>query len=149
MLRPQHRPCTEPVFPLPRPTTGRGPCRAGQTRHCICGRGTACSCYCHLQSCGGPGCLEEVRAPCSLLSPPVTAQPCPSLAGYPCLMSFSCRGALLEARAGVYELSQPDDNQYCLRICRVSRRDVGSLTCTARNRHGTQACSVTLELAGG
>ncbi|XP_077741428.1 striated muscle preferentially expressed protein kinase isoform X4 [Canis aureus] len=59
----------------------------------------------------------------------------------------SCRGALLEARAGVYELSQPDDDQYCLRICRVSRRDVGPLTCTARNRHGTQACSVTLELA--
>ncbi|XP_047399285.1 striated muscle preferentially expressed protein kinase isoform X5 [Sciurus carolinensis] len=59
----------------------------------------------------------------------------------------SCRGALLEARTGVYELSQPDDDQYCLRICRVSRRDVGSLTCTARNRHGTQACSVTLELA--
>nr|XP_031533604.1 striated muscle preferentially expressed protein kinase [Vicugna pacos] len=59
----------------------------------------------------------------------------------------SCRGALLEARAGVYELSQPDDDQYCLRICRVSRRDMGALTCTARNRHGTQACSVTLELA--
>ncbi|XP_012583660.1 PREDICTED: striated muscle preferentially expressed protein kinase isoform X2 [Condylura cristata] len=59
----------------------------------------------------------------------------------------SCRGALLEPRAGVYELSQPDDDQYCLRICRVSPRDVGSLTCTARNRHGTQACSVTLELA--
>ncbi|XP_047577035.1 striated muscle preferentially expressed protein kinase isoform X5 [Lutra lutra] len=59
----------------------------------------------------------------------------------------SCRGALLEARAGVYELSQPDDDQYCLRICRVSRRDMGPLTCTARNRHGTQACSVTLELA--
>ncbi|XP_019493806.1 PREDICTED: striated muscle preferentially expressed protein kinase isoform X2 [Hipposideros armiger] len=59
----------------------------------------------------------------------------------------SCRGALLEARAGVYELSQPDDNQYCLRICRVSRRDLGPLTCTARNRHGTKACSVTLELA--
>ncbi|XP_054556079.1 striated muscle preferentially expressed protein kinase isoform X1 [Talpa occidentalis] len=59
----------------------------------------------------------------------------------------SCRGALLEARAGVYELSQPDDDQYCLRICRVSRRDLGPLTCTARNRHGTQACSVTLELA--
>lgn len=49
----------------------------------------------------------------------------------------------------MYELSQPDDDQYCLRICRVSRRDVGPLTCTARNRHGTQACSVTLELAGG
>ncbi|XP_012920953.1 striated muscle preferentially expressed protein kinase isoform X3 [Heterocephalus glaber] len=59
----------------------------------------------------------------------------------------SCRGALLEERAGVYELSQPDDDQYCLRICRVSRRDVGPLTCSARNRHGTQACSVTLELA--
>ncbi|XP_021568477.1 LOW QUALITY PROTEIN: striated muscle preferentially expressed protein kinase [Carlito syrichta] len=59
----------------------------------------------------------------------------------------SCRGALLEARAGVYELSQPDDDQYCLRICRVSRRDVGPLTCTARNRLGTQTCSVTLELA--
>ncbi|XP_006890370.1 PREDICTED: striated muscle preferentially expressed protein kinase-like [Elephantulus edwardii] len=59
----------------------------------------------------------------------------------------SRRGALLEARAGVYELSQPDDDQYRLRICRVSRRDVGPLTCTARNRHGTQACSVTLELA--
>ncbi|XP_062048489.1 striated muscle preferentially expressed protein kinase isoform X4 [Lepus europaeus] len=59
----------------------------------------------------------------------------------------SCRGALLEARAGVYELTQPDDDQYCLRICRVSRRDLGPLTCTARNRHGTQACSVTLELA--
>ncbi|XP_037705520.1 striated muscle preferentially expressed protein kinase isoform X4 [Choloepus didactylus] len=59
----------------------------------------------------------------------------------------SCRGALLEARAGVYELSQPDDSQYCLRICRISRRDLGPLTCTARNRHGTQACSVTLELA--
>ncbi|KAM6178636.1 striated muscle preferentially expressed protein kinase isoform 3-T3 [Rhynchocyon petersi] len=59
----------------------------------------------------------------------------------------SRRGALLEAREGVYELSQPDDDQYCLRICRVSRRDVGPLTCTARNRHGTQACSVTLELA--
>ncbi|XP_075386144.1 striated muscle preferentially expressed protein kinase isoform X2 [Tenrec ecaudatus] len=59
----------------------------------------------------------------------------------------SRRGALLEARAGVYEPSQPDDNQYCLRICRVSRRDLGPLTCTARNRHGTQACSVTLELA--
>ncbi|KAF6116321.1 striated muscle enriched protein kinase [Phyllostomus discolor] len=59
----------------------------------------------------------------------------------------SCRGALLEARAGVYELSQPDDDQYGLRICRVSRRDLGPLTCTARNRHGTQACSVTLELA--
>ncbi|KAM8790385.1 striated muscle preferentially expressed protein kinase isoform 3-T3 [Rhynchonycteris naso] len=59
----------------------------------------------------------------------------------------SCRGALLEARAGVYELSQPDDDRYCLRICRVSRRDVGPLTCTARNRHGTRACSVTLELA--
>ncbi|KAM5228906.1 striated muscle preferentially expressed protein kinase isoform 2-T2 [Ctenodactylus gundi] len=59
----------------------------------------------------------------------------------------SCRGALLEARAGVYELSQPDDDQYCLRICRVSRRDVGPLTCTARNRHGTNTCSVTLELA--
>ena len=64
-------------------------------------------------------------------------------------MSLSCRGALLEARAGVYELSQPDDDQYSLRICRVSRRDLGALTCTARNRHGTQACSVTLELAGG
>ncbi|XP_068400479.1 striated muscle preferentially expressed protein kinase isoform X9 [Eschrichtius robustus] len=59
----------------------------------------------------------------------------------------SCRGALLEARAGVYELSQPDDDQYCLRICRVGRRDVGTLTCTAHNRHGTQSCSVTLELA--
>ncbi|XP_077011349.1 striated muscle preferentially expressed protein kinase isoform X7 [Tamandua tetradactyla] len=59
----------------------------------------------------------------------------------------SRRGALLEARAGVYELSQPDDDQYSLRICRVSRRDLGPLTCTARNRHGTQACSVTLELA--
>ncbi|XP_010610268.1 striated muscle preferentially expressed protein kinase [Fukomys damarensis] len=59
----------------------------------------------------------------------------------------SCRGALLEERAGVYELSQPDDDQYCLRICRVSHRDVGPLTCSARNRHGTQACSVTLELA--
>ncbi|PNJ36715.1 SPEG isoform 2 [Pongo abelii] len=59
----------------------------------------------------------------------------------------SCRGALLEARAGVYELSQPDDDQYCLRLCRVSRRDMGALTCTARNRHGTQTCSVTLELA--
>ncbi|XP_045415368.1 striated muscle preferentially expressed protein kinase isoform X2 [Lemur catta] len=59
----------------------------------------------------------------------------------------SCRGALLEARAGVYELSQPDDDQYCLRICRVSRRDMGALTCTARNRHGSQTCSVTLELA--
>ncbi|XP_051009996.1 striated muscle preferentially expressed protein kinase isoform X3 [Acomys russatus] len=59
----------------------------------------------------------------------------------------SCRGALLEARTGVYELRQPDDDQYCLRICRVSRRDLGALTCTARNRHGTKACSVTLELA--
>ncbi|ERE86572.1 striated muscle-specific serine/threonine-protein kinase [Cricetulus griseus] len=59
----------------------------------------------------------------------------------------SCRGALLEARTGVYELRQPDDDQYCLRICRVSRRDLGPLTCTARNRHGTKACSVTLELA--
>ncbi|XP_074154759.1 striated muscle preferentially expressed protein kinase isoform X4 [Sminthopsis crassicaudata] len=59
----------------------------------------------------------------------------------------SCRGALLEARAGMYELSQPDDDQYCLRICHVNRRDVGPLSCTARNRHGTQACSVTLELA--
>ncbi|XP_003784966.1 striated muscle preferentially expressed protein kinase [Otolemur garnettii] len=59
----------------------------------------------------------------------------------------SCRGALLEARAGVYELSQPDDDQYCLRICRVSRRDMGALSCTARNRHGTQTCSVRLELA--
>ncbi|XP_055967665.1 LOW QUALITY PROTEIN: striated muscle preferentially expressed protein kinase [Sorex fumeus] len=59
----------------------------------------------------------------------------------------SCRGALLEARAGVYELSRPDDDQYRLSICRVSRRDLGALTCTARNRHGTQACSVTLELA--
>ncbi|ELR60784.1 Striated muscle preferentially expressed protein kinase [Bos mutus] len=59
----------------------------------------------------------------------------------------SCRGALLEARPGVFELSQPDDDQYSLRICRVSRRDLGALTCTARNRHGTQACSVTLELA--
>ncbi|XP_060224648.1 striated muscle-specific serine/threonine-protein kinase isoform X5 [Meriones unguiculatus] len=59
----------------------------------------------------------------------------------------SCRGALLEARTGVYELRQPDDDRYCLRICRVSRRDLGPLTCTARNRHGTKACSVTLELA--
>ncbi|XP_056663531.1 striated muscle preferentially expressed protein kinase isoform X4 [Monodelphis domestica] len=59
----------------------------------------------------------------------------------------SCRGALLEARAGMYELSQPDDDQYCLRICHVNRRDVGALSCTARNRHGTQACSITLELA--
>ncbi|XP_074047393.1 striated muscle preferentially expressed protein kinase isoform X2 [Macrotis lagotis] len=59
----------------------------------------------------------------------------------------SCRGALLEARAGVYELSQPDDDQYCLRICHVNRRDVGPLSCTARNRHGIQACSITLELA--
>lgn len=48
----------------------------------------------------------------------------------------------------MYELSQPDDDQYRLRICHVSRRDIGPLTCTARNRHGTQACSVTLELAG-
>ncbi|XP_044525375.1 striated muscle preferentially expressed protein kinase [Gracilinanus agilis] len=59
----------------------------------------------------------------------------------------SCRGALLEARAGMYELSQPDDDQYCLRICHVNRRDVGTLSCMARNRHGTQACSITLELA--
>lgn len=63
-------------------------------------------------------------------------------------ISLSCRGALLEPRTGVYELSQPDDDQYCLRICRVSRRDLGPLTCSARNRHGTKACSVTLELAG-
>uniref|UniRef100_A0A6I8PC13 non-specific serine/threonine protein kinase n=1 Tax=Ornithorhynchus anatinus TaxID=9258 RepID=A0A6I8PC13_ORNAN len=59
----------------------------------------------------------------------------------------SRRGALLEARAGVYELSQPDDDQHRLHICRVSPRDLGELTCTARNRHGALTCSVTLELA--
>lgn len=80
---------------------------------------------------------------------PTSGSPAPTILGDLPVVSLSCRGALLEARAGVYELSQPDDDQYCLRICRVSRRDMGPLTCTARNRHGTQACSVTLELAGG
>ncbi|XP_038625027.1 striated muscle preferentially expressed protein kinase [Tachyglossus aculeatus] len=59
----------------------------------------------------------------------------------------SRRGALLEAREGVYELSQPDDDQHRLHICHVSPRDLGELTCTARNRHGALTCSVTLELA--
>ncbi|KAM9123059.1 striated muscle preferentially expressed protein kinase [Pangshura tecta] len=56
-------------------------------------------------------------------------------------------GLVLEERAGECELSMADDEQHCLRLCRVHRGDAGELTCEVSNRHGADSCSISLQLA--
>ncbi|XP_067399767.1 striated muscle preferentially expressed protein kinase [Emydura macquarii macquarii] len=56
-------------------------------------------------------------------------------------------GSVLGGRAGECEMSMADDDQHCLRLCRVGRGDVGELTCEVSNRHGTDSCCISLQLA--
>lgn len=51
-------------------------------------------------------------------------------------------------RAGLFEMSMPDDDQHMLKLCKVKSSDVGPLIFTASNPYGTDSCLLTLELAG-
>ena len=54
----------------------------------------------------------------------------------------------LSNRAGLFEMSMPDDDQHTLKLCKVKSSDVGPLTFTASNPYGTDSCLLTLEMAG-
>ncbi|XP_043931808.1 striated muscle preferentially expressed protein kinase isoform X2 [Protopterus annectens] len=53
----------------------------------------------------------------------------------------------LESRAQVHEMSMPDDDQHSLKIFKVTKNDVGELTCIATNVRGSDSCMITMEFA--
>ncbi|XP_066542039.1 striated muscle preferentially expressed protein kinase-like [Hoplias malabaricus] len=62
-------------------------------------------------------------------------------------VTWKRRGVTLSNRAGMFEMSMPDDDQHTLKLCKVKVSDVGPLTFTASNPHGTDSCLITLEMA--
>lgn len=67
---------------------------------------------------------------------------------YCLFLCFFRRGATLSNRAGLFEMSMPDDDQHTLKLCKVKSSDVGPLSFTASNPHGADSCLLTLEMAG-
>lgn len=61
---------------------------------------------------------------------------------------FIRRGATLSNRAGLFEMSMPDDDQHTLKLCKVKSSDVGTLSFNASNPYGSDSCLLTLEMAG-
>lgn len=64
------------------------------------------------------------------------------------IIVFIRRGATLSNRAGLFEMSMPDDDQHTLKLCKVKSSDLGPLSFTASNQYGTDSCILTLEQAG-
>ncbi|XP_062862335.1 striated muscle preferentially expressed protein kinase isoform X3 [Trichomycterus rosablanca] len=62
-------------------------------------------------------------------------------------VTWKMRGATLSNRAGLFEMSMPDDDQHTLKLCKVKSSDLGPLSFTASNPYGTDSCILTLELA--
>eukprot|EP00079_Xenopus_tropicalis_P039024 XP_017952795.1 PREDICTED: striated muscle preferentially expressed protein kinase [Xenopus tropicalis] len=48
---------------------------------------------------------------------------------------------------GVYELSMPDDDQHSLTFFSPRKSDLGQLTFEAKNRYGSDSCTISIELA--
>ncbi|KAK7938704.1 hypothetical protein WMY93_002030 [Mugilogobius chulae] len=57
------------------------------------------------------------------------------------------RGQILSNRPGVSEMSMPDDDQHQIKLFKVKSADVGDVEFIATNKHGTDSCKFSLELA--
>ncbi|XP_055018744.1 striated muscle preferentially expressed protein kinase [Boleophthalmus pectinirostris] len=56
-------------------------------------------------------------------------------------------GSILSPRPGSYEMSMPDDDQHQLKLCKVKCTDVGDMEFIATNKHGSDSCKFTVEMA--
>ncbi|KAK0135678.1 Striated muscle preferentially expressed protein kinase [Merluccius polli] len=63
------------------------------------------------------------------------------------VVTWKRRGVALVNRAGVCEMSMPDDDQHTLRFLRVRSTDVGALVVMANNQFGSDLCTLQLALA--
>ncbi|XP_041662707.1 striated muscle preferentially expressed protein kinase [Cheilinus undulatus] len=58
------------------------------------------------------------------------------------------RGAVLSSKPGLYEMTMPDDDQHTLKLLKVKSSDIGDMTFVASNKHGSDSCTFSVELAG-
>nr|XP_061799785.1 striated muscle preferentially expressed protein kinase-like [Nerophis lumbriciformis] len=57
------------------------------------------------------------------------------------------KGAVLDNKHGVYEMTMPDDDQHTLKLMKVKSADVGELMFIASNKHGSDSCTLIVEMA--
>lgn len=57
------------------------------------------------------------------------------------------RGVVLSSRPGLYEMAMPDDDQHTLKLFKVKSSDVGEMAFVATNKHGSDSCTFTVEMA--
>ncbi|XP_077392813.1 striated muscle preferentially expressed protein kinase isoform X1 [Festucalex cinctus] len=57
------------------------------------------------------------------------------------------RGVILDNKRGVYEMTMPDDDQHTLTLTKVKSADIGELMFVASNRHGSDSCTFSVEIA--
>ncbi|XP_077369900.1 striated muscle preferentially expressed protein kinase-like isoform X1 [Festucalex cinctus] len=62
-------------------------------------------------------------------------------------VTWKRRGVALLHKAGVCEMSMPDDDQYSLKLQRVRALDLGQLVVTASNQFGSDLCTLQLVMA--
>lgn len=55
---------------------------------------------------------------------------------------------VLSSRPGLYEMAMPDDDQHTLKLFKVKSSDVGEMAFVATNKHGSDSCTFTVEMAG-
>ncbi|XP_044159571.1 LOW QUALITY PROTEIN: striated muscle preferentially expressed protein kinase [Bufo gargarizans] len=56
-------------------------------------------------------------------------------------------GPILRSVQGVCEMSMPDDDQHSLTIYSPKKSDLGQLVFEARNQHGADKCTISIEMA--
>ncbi|XP_028993071.1 striated muscle preferentially expressed protein kinase isoform X2 [Betta splendens] len=57
------------------------------------------------------------------------------------------RGVVLASKPGLYEMGMPDDDQHTLKLLKVKTTDVGEMVFVASNKHGSDSCTFTVEMA--
>ncbi|XP_077436691.1 striated muscle preferentially expressed protein kinase isoform X2 [Vanacampus margaritifer] len=57
------------------------------------------------------------------------------------------RGEVLDNKRGVYEMTMPDDDQHTLTLTKVKSADIGELMFVASNKHGSDSCTFSVEIA--
>ncbi|AWP12796.1 K08809 striated muscle-specific serine/threonine protein kinase [Scophthalmus maximus] len=57
------------------------------------------------------------------------------------------RGVVLASRPGLYEMTMPDDDQHTLKLLKVKSADIGEMVFMASNKHGSDSCTFSVEMA--
>ncbi|XP_029980953.1 striated muscle preferentially expressed protein kinase [Sphaeramia orbicularis] len=57
------------------------------------------------------------------------------------------KGVVLSNRPGLYEMTMPDDDQHTLKLLKVKSADVGEMMFVASNKHGSDSCTFSVEMA--